>query len=1354
MPPKGKNTKKKGGERKGYTNPPAKGFASKTKQKTLRESLQDTSVYIPLQGSPQQELELLKILFPSTFKAYEKQKKPRNKIIRKYIGKETYESHISTLYNDEMHYKDKYPAVNDLIKCFFRDNSTNPTITQPPELDNQERYMYKKEISDELSQTIRELVPAVTNNDDDSSATTLGRGSPFSDTTASDYSPKRSASTNGSKATTSRVSLPRKGKALIPSESARREEKTIEYKSTTPNSLKVKTAIQTEVHSNSRQPTAKGTPSQSTSPSSASSHQDSDTTSQAKGKASKVLGMINRILSPKNQDQPTFPDSVTFLTQNKNNSIPEEEEDDIEEEEDDIEDEKSTEVETNKATEIRRKNPILARMKYPTANDILRSDASDSHDDESSDESSNETKPSKNQTQQDDPSSEENLEIQQKFPAITQMEQQFEEQLDNWDSENATEVVSKFQEMFTQLTTFNEQIRLEQEESINKLAQREIKITDCLLEIENQRIDINDRERNLKKRETNLEVKWKEMTETINKYKDRFNDNHTPSADQVTRIETQIQEGLTQIKEKVNNTEGFCTLQLDSFTEQATKHFRALEKLNLEQQLQSKKYHQDQRDIFDQAIKDNMLSITAIKEETVAQNEMVNKRLDKSNAQNKNMEQLMVLAQQRQDALLSTIDKSNDISNDHSKYLTNLKLQKEKIKADLQAYTPKSIDIQIDQVSQDLDEAMLETKMQMKRIAQNVERTFKKKLSTYSKKEAAKDTEAELVGAIDEANNAIEKLNASAHLSKVRRLQANHETERRISNFLESNQLRMAVDEQTEAGINDYLNKHPERLNFLLSQHIANTAGKNDAIKTLVEDTAQKAVDHYFRKDDNTYLKNFVERVSHTVVNHHLTTIPSLATETYEEETVEQRIHQEQATATTARHPMFRNVRFNDEDIQIQNQGGHQQGIYSPIASEHTQEENQLDNFQPIAPTSTNNYRRNDTNRNNAIDSRGRGRGRGRSMPIFGHLASRRPAGGFGPVSNSSTVDSTRQKELIRLRTKTSTVLWPEKSFPTMRDAASIYSEIAVTLEQYGLPIVPYDDLQKIGNTLPKGYHPDDDDIKIYSSILFGYMSFNASSNPYIRAILSPYEQVTNGYAALYAFMYRTTPWFRDEKLDWATTPFTDDIDPSQYATIILDSAKTAFKQGGTKYSITEQSKEMLYQIMKGQKYSKIATKLLAEIDILTAIYPGCVLPTYLQVPNLALTIAVHPECTTITINAVDRTGGNKASPRPSTPYQRKNPAKQCICCGMHGHCIDVKDKKDKKDFQICRIGAQIYNVKQYTDQHPEEMAINATMYREINEPKHVRLVQLDRNPSEFELEDECEKAYIEDLTSTPMNLD
>ena len=151
MPPsKGKIIKKKGGEYRGYTNPPFPDFSSKTKQKTLKESIHDPKNYTPLQGSPQEEIELLKILFPCTHKAYDKQNS-QNKCIQKYISEETHKSHIPALYNDDMHYKDKYLAVYDLIKCFFKDASTNPTLKNPPILANQEHYMWKKEISDKLS---------------------------------------------------------------------------------------------------------------------------------------------------------------------------------------------------------------------------------------------------------------------------------------------------------------------------------------------------------------------------------------------------------------------------------------------------------------------------------------------------------------------------------------------------------------------------------------------------------------------------------------------------------------------------------------------------------------------------------------------------------------------------------------------------------------------------------------------------------------------------------------------------------------------------------------------------------------------------------------------------------------------------------------------------------------------------------------------------------------------------------------------------------------------------------------------------------------------------------------------------
>lgn len=351
---------------------------------------------------------------------------------------------------------------------------------------------------------------------------------------------------------------------------------------------------------------AKRTPSLSPSPSNASTNQ------APPSQANRVLGMINRILGPKNQEHPTttnaLPESVTILTQHKNNSIPEDKDDNFE-------NEKSNEVETTIVTKPRRKNPFLAKIKYPTIDSILcETDDSETELEPSQDDETQ----IRTQIEQDDPSSEENLEIKQKFPQLTQMEQQFDQNLDQWDSENATEVVTRFQEMFNQLTTFSDQLRLEQEAHVNQLDQREIQITDCLLEIKTHRSELNDRENKLTQRENNLEEKWKEMTAAIEENKDSI-ENHPPGAAQIQQIDDQVQQGLTHLQQQVDDVTALCTLQLESFTEQATQQFLALKQLALEKQSQIETTFNNQREIFDQAIKDNMISITAIKEETSAQ---------------------------------------------------------------------------------------------------------------------------------------------------------------------------------------------------------------------------------------------------------------------------------------------------------------------------------------------------------------------------------------------------------------------------------------------------------------------------------------------------------------------------------------------------------------------------------------------------------------------------------------------------------------------------------------------------------------------------------------------------------------
>ena len=187
-------------------------------------------------------------------------------------------------------------------------------------------------------------------------------------------------------------------------------------------------------------------------------------------------------------------------------------------------------------------------------------------------------------------------------------------------------------------------------------------------------------------------------------------------------------------------------------------------------------------------------------------------------------------------------------------------------------------------------------------------------------------------------------------------------------------------------------------------------------------------------------------------------------------------------------------------------------------------------------------------------------------------------------------------------------------------------------------------------------------------------------------------------------------------------------------------------KSGGIEYDTTDQSKEMLYQIMTGEKYSKIAIKLLVEIDILTVICPQYELPTYLQVQHLALSIVVHPSSKTIQINAFAHPNGNKTSSGSSLLFQRKNTAKQCVCCKMYEYCIDVKDKTDKKDVQVYCFGAQMYHCMEYAKKHEEEVALNAAIYESMNTPKHMKYVNYKCKPPLLELEDTCKHEFIADL--------
>ena len=252
MPYPKRNPQKKVGIRGDFHNPAFPGYASTTKQLLLEESFLDEADYKPLQGTPEEEIDLLRSLFPPTWAGWQNRdfnlvRTMTTNTIRRVIDEKDYKEITPILYQ-EMEFIDRYIAVYDLILFYFKPNSIiNNT---PPQLPD--RYQWTIAISDEFSARINPT-PALK---DGSSETTLGRGSPYAETSASAYTPSDTPSdtspTQGSIAPKQRSSISRKVKAPTASEHTGRKDKIILHKSTTPNNLKVKTAIQTAASPNSQ----------------------------------------------------------------------------------------------------------------------------------------------------------------------------------------------------------------------------------------------------------------------------------------------------------------------------------------------------------------------------------------------------------------------------------------------------------------------------------------------------------------------------------------------------------------------------------------------------------------------------------------------------------------------------------------------------------------------------------------------------------------------------------------------------------------------------------------------------------------------------------------------------------------------------------------------------------------------------------------------------------------------------------------------------------------------------------------------------------------------------------------------
>ena len=110
---------KKDGIRGEFHNPAFPGYASTTKQRKLEESFLDKSNYKPLQGTPEDEIDLLRSLFPPTWAGWQNRdfnlvRIMTTKTIRRVIDENEYKTLTPILYQ-EMEFNDRYVAVFDLI---------------------------------------------------------------------------------------------------------------------------------------------------------------------------------------------------------------------------------------------------------------------------------------------------------------------------------------------------------------------------------------------------------------------------------------------------------------------------------------------------------------------------------------------------------------------------------------------------------------------------------------------------------------------------------------------------------------------------------------------------------------------------------------------------------------------------------------------------------------------------------------------------------------------------------------------------------------------------------------------------------------------------------------------------------------------------------------------------------------------------------------------------------------------------------------------------------------------------------------------------------------------------------------
>ena len=326
---------------------------------------------------------------------------------------------------------------------------------------------------------------------------------------------------------------------------------------------------------------------------------------------------------------------------------------------------------------------------------------------------------------------------------------------------------------------------------------------------------------------------------------------------------------MCQFKQEFDKLHTNCSF---NHSDTADKKQAAIEKVVQEPKSDLEKCIQTQRAILDQTTKDSQITLNTIRDEVIAERQMIDTQLQSYDKKTKSLEQMLKVVEAKQASLLKTLNDAATTKDDLNKLLNTLYSTKARLKVDLQAFKPQHLEAEFENIAKELDQAISVTTNHLKTISMQTEEHFKKKVEQHCKnrEKSIQATKKDLENAIDDANRTIAALNKSALNSEDQQQAACLAVEIRLNSIVDSKDFGICIDKKAEDSLHRYLDKHPDKSQELMSTHFETTAGTSIALSTLIKNLAPREVDYYFQEDDHSYLRNLAERVAMGVVNNHL----------------------------------------------------------------------------------------------------------------------------------------------------------------------------------------------------------------------------------------------------------------------------------------------------------------------------------------------------------------------------------------------------------------------------------------------------------------------------------------------------